>query len=249
MRNDRALVVCVCGAAILAASFGIYYRCVGFVCNESLQFTYALPRGQVKDVASMEDRLSTQEKINRRQATIRALSDCFGDWVFDSHARSRPFYKKVVERVVERRGVVDMGVLREKISRILKDVQFEVVKGPDDALPVTARIVLRAKDALLLKETATAYKECVMEYVKDENKKREERAVSPLRGKYIALQAEVDRLGKGVADRDLSDSEKAVLRDKKANLEETLLSLEAQIKEATNIAHEYRCEISFLPSK
>ena len=107
----------------------------------------------------------------------------------------------------------------------------------------------RADDPQLLKATIEAYKACLSEYVSEENKTREEKAMSALIGKRISLKAEVDRLNKGIADQNLSDSEKAVLREKKANFEDALLKLEVQIKEAASIVHEYRCEISFLPNK
>lgn len=247
MRNGRALVICVCGVVALIACFAIYYCCVGFVYTESLQFTYALPCGQVKAAGCVDVGLLKQERVNLRQATIRALSDCFDDWRFESHTRSRPFYKKVVERVVESHGVVDAGAPVEEVNQILKNAQFEVVKGPDDALPVMALIVLKSKDLQLLKETAAAYKECVMEYAEDENKKREERAVSSLRGKYIALQAEVNDLNRSADDRNLSETQKASLLKRKAELKETLARLEGEMAEAEKIVRKYERVISFLP--
>lgn len=234
-------------ALFLAASFAIYYCCVGFVYTESLQFTYALPCGQVKAAGCVDVGLLKQERVNLRQATIRALSDCFDDWRFESHTRSRPFYKRVVERVVERHGVVDAGAPVEEVSQILKTAQFEVVKGPDDALPVIALIVLKSRDSQLLKETAAIYRECVMEYAEDENKKREERAVSPLRGKYIALQAEVNDLNRSADDRNLSETQKASLLKRKAELKETLARLEGEVAEAEKIVRKYERVISFLP--
>lgn len=234
-------------ALFLAASFAIYYCCVGVVYKESLLFTYAMPYGQVEATGDVDDGLPKEEGVNRRQATIRALSDCFDDWRFESHTRSRPFYKKVVERVVESHGVVDAGAPVEEVIQILKNAQFEVVKGPDDALPVMALIVLKSKDLQLLKETAAAYKECVMEYAEDENKKREERAVSSLRGKYIALQAEVNDLNRSADDRDLSETQKASLLKRKAELKETLARLEGEMAEAEKIVRKYERVISFLP--
>ena len=234
-------------ALFLVASFAIYYCCVGFVYKESLQFTYALPCGQVKDTGGVDDGLLKKERVSRRQETIRALADCFGDWKFESHTRSRPFYKKVVERVVERHEVADAGVLEEKINCILKDAQFEVVKGPNDALPVTALIILKSKDAQLLKETAAVYKDCVLEYAEDENRKREERAVSPLRGEYNALQDEVKGLNKRVSDQILSGNQKTLLLKRKAELKERLAKLEGEMAEAEKIARKCERVISFFP--
>lgn len=247
MRNGRTLVVCVCGAAFLAATFGIYYYYVGFVHKETLQFTYTLPCGQVEVVESTDDHLLKQERINRRQKALRALSDCFIDWKYESKSRSRPFYIKVAERVAQRCGAVGEGAQVEKINCILKDAQFEVVQAPDDALPVMARIILKARDELLLKETVAVFKECLKEYIEGENKKREERAVSPLKGKYITLQAKLNHINKRIADQNLPGSEKNVLREQKAELENALLKLDGQIKEAENIACGYGCEILFLP--
>ena len=122
MRNGRALVICVCGVVALIACFAIYYCCVGFVYTESLQFTYALPCGQVKAAGYVDDGLLKQERINRRQAAIRALADCFADWKFESRTRCRPFYKKVVERLIERRGAVNAGTPVEEVNQMLKTV-------------------------------------------------------------------------------------------------------------------------------
>ena len=159
-----------------------------------------------------------------------------------------PFYKKVAERTIETYGN-SAPITLEKINRMLKDVRFAVQEGADADSHVGVRVVFRADDPQLLKATMEAYKACLSEYVSEENKTREEKAMSALIGKRISLKAEVDRLNKGIADQNLSDSEKAVLREKKANFEDALLKLEVQIKEAASIVHEYRCEISFLPNK
>ena len=116
-------------AAFLIACFAIYYCCVGFVYTESLQFTYALPCGQVKAAGCVDVGLLKQERVNLRQATIRALSDCFDDWRFESHTRSRPFYKKVIERVVERHGVVDAGAPVEEVSQIASSPHYPNQSG------------------------------------------------------------------------------------------------------------------------
>ena len=137
-------------ALFLAASFAIYYCCVGVVYKESLLFTYAMPYGQVEATGDVDDGLPKEERVNRRQAAIRALADCFADWKFESRTRCRPFYKKVVERLIERRGAVNAGTPVEEVNQILKNAQFEVVKGTDDALPVIALIVLKSKDSQLL---------------------------------------------------------------------------------------------------
>mgnify|MGYP003323278756 CR=1 FL=1 len=248
MRNTRDLLFCGCGVIALVASLAIYYRCVGFVYEESLQFTYALPCGRVNYATGCADSaLQKQESACLRRATVRALTDCFDDWKFESRTRSRPFYKKVVDRVGQRHGVVDVETLVDEVNQILKNAEFEVVKGPDDALPVMALIVLKSKGSQLLKETAAVYKECVMEYAEDENKKREERAVSSLRGKYIALQAEVNDLNRSADDRDLSETQKASLLKRKAELKETLARLEGEMAEAEKIVRKYERVISFLP--
>lgn len=248
MRNTRDLLFCGCGVIALVASLAIYYRCVGFVYEESLQFTYALPCGRVNYATGCADSaLQKQESACLRRATVRALTDCFDDWKFESRTRSRPFYKKVVDRVGQRHGVVDVETPVDEVNQILKEAQFEIVKEPDDALPVRALIVLRSKDEHLLKETATAYKECVMEYVEDENKTREERATSSLRGKYIALQAEVNELSRSVDNRILPDDQKETIRKRRAELEEDLARLEVEMAEAEKIARKYRRKISFLP--
>ena len=159
-----------------------------------------------------------------------------------------PFYKKVAERTIETYGN-SAPITLEKINRLLKDVRFVVQEGADADSHVGVRVEFRADDPQLLKATIEAYKACLSEYVREENKTRDEKAMSALIGKRISLKAEVDRLNKGIADQNLSDSEKAVLREKKANFEDALLKLEVQIKEAASIVHEYRCEISFLPNK
>ena len=99
----------------------------------------------------------------------------------------------------------------------------------------------------MLKETAAVYKDCVLEYAEDENRKREERAVSPLRGEYNALQDEVKGLNKRASDQILSGNQKTLLLKRKAELKETLARLEGEMAEAEKIVRKYERVISFLP--
>ena len=234
---NKCVLIASAGLMIaLVVAFAMYCK-RGTIYEESLHFTYAISGGYVN--AAERD---------MRQRTLRSLSDCFTEWKYESKSRSRPFYKKVAERTIEIYGN-SAPITLEKINRMLKDVRFAVQEGADADSHVGVRVVFRADDPQLLKATMEAYKACLSEYVSEENKTREEKAMSALIGKRISLKAEVDRLNKGIADQNLSGSEKAVLREKKANFEDALLKLEVQIKEAASIVHEYRCEISFLPNK
>lgn len=234
---NKCILIASAGLVIsLVVAFAMYCK-RGAIYEESLHFTYAISGGYVN---------AAERDV--RQRTLRSLSDCFTEWKYESKSRSRPFYKKVAERTIETYGN-SAPITLEKINRLLKDVRFVVQEGADADSHVGVRVEFRGDDPQLLKATIEAYKACLSEYVSEENKTREERAMSALIGRRISLKAEVDRLNKGIADQNLSDSEKAVLRDKKANLEDVLLKLEVQIKEAARTAHEYRREISFLPNK
>ena len=236
MLNKCILIVSAGLVISLVVAFAMYCK-RGTIYEESLHFTYAISGGYVN---------AAERDV--RQRTLRSLSDCFTEWKYESKSRSRPFYKKVAERTIEIYGN-SAPITLEKINRMLKDVRFAVQEGADADSHVGVRVVFRADDPQLLKATMEAYKACLSEYVSEENKTREEKAMSALIGKRISLKAEADRLNKGIADQNLSDSEKAVLREKKANFEDALLKLEVQRKEAASIVHEYRCEISFLPNK
>ena len=242
MLKGRVTIVLGCVVIGLSAAFAIYHSQGVDVYEESFEFTYEVIRNQMKEQECASEECLRADRANRRREDIRSLSDCFKDWEYESRTRSRPFYKKVANRLIDNH---DPTASQEKINRILKDIRLEILEGADDALPVIARVTLSAEDMQLLKEVASAYKGCMSEYISEENNHSVERATSALLGKYITLQAETNKLARSVGDRNIPEPPKAALLKRKAELNEALSKLEGEIAEAEKIAQKYGRVISF----
>jgi len=232
------------------------FACIGFliaivICNKHF-FNVAKPGCEVVLRFCVERPMQPKERggqARRRNDDVRLLEDWFKDWQYGSQRRSIPFYLRVLEVASTKQHIDKAHLSTDELHALVKRVQFEVENTLVESQPVVARVVIRADDPRIAEDLLETYRECLLEYVCNENVDLEERATAALRGECLARENALSKLRTELADVRLANDKREKLESSASAEKAAIGSIRHKIDVAKRTAFEYRRQIVFVTSQ
>lgn len=170
---------------------------------------------------SMEHRTvrERQARMRLRENSCRALRLLFDDWAWSSRAGEKPFCEMVKTRLMESLDGEEWKQCRKEVDDLIKRLRFAIIEGTQEELPVMGNVTIGPGSPSVVKALAVSLKDCMSQYIKNENEnwaekatmnlgavfQRQERELVALREEYLKAEtnAEKDFLKRKIEEKEL----------------------------------------------